>query len=242
MIQNFKFTLWDLYVFFLTGFVVCFSVVFYLCLDDLPLILNLLKEAKKIPATHILFLLPFLFTTIGLLIEPLANFSFKVYDSFFEAIRKKIRAWAKDKESKHPKIWEILDSDIVKSKLESDEILEKEIKENHMKFLETKIEKPYHFCKTYVLNNSLSQEFMTFLARFGFYRNISFFFVCLAISSFFIYQSRLGVGTGLLLALAYKVRSDQFYSYQSPTVFNSYLVDLAFKKKEESKKLENNNE
>lgn len=89
---------------------------------------------------------------------------------------------------------------------------------------------PFRVLKDYVEREQLAPTVMIFLSRFGFYRSVAAVTlvssVILAVTS----DSGLKAGglliAGILAALVFKARSDEFYSYIAPAVYRAALFDM----------------
>lgn len=232
MIENFKFTLWDIYVFFLTGFVVSFTAIIFCLISDPSILPTHFNEIEKISSGQLFLFCPLLFVSIGLLLEPISNISFKIIDKCFDGVRSLSKCIEFKKCYFVSQFFKILNHEIGFDPMNYSKKMENEIKQNHLGALSGKIENPYQFCKVYIQDKDLSKEFMVFLARFGFYRNISFTFLALAAVSFFHFQNSMGVVFAIAMSCLYKFRSNQFYSYLAPTVFTTYFIHKALDQKE----------
>jgi hypothetical protein len=207
MIEKVRVTLWDLLTFFLSGFLASIiTFAHFLVLNNDKCIL-FIKSFKDIPTSYILFVIPIFLTLIGMLIEPLANICDK---KLIAPILLKIK--------------------IIKSKNEEEK---EELKSIISKIIKTEINEEitnvYHFCKDYVEQKQLTTNFMIFLARFGFYRNVSFLCFIASIISPFLYDENsekiIASLIWLTLTVIYKKRSVDFFSYQAPTLYRCFLAD-----------------
>lgn len=207
MIEKVRFTLWDIFSFFLTGFLIAciYSLAFVVFGDyELNHIVTFLKE---LPSSVLLVVAPLLFTLIGMLIEPLAN--------YFDKYITKYLLW-----------WVQSQKDVTEGE---ENILKDEIKISYLGSLNGKIDNPYHFCKEYVETKQLSTTFMVFLSRHGFYRNCSFIsFVTgtlLAVYFWDFLQSTIAIILAYFFAAVFKKRSDDFFSYMAPAIYRAFLID-----------------
>ena len=207
MIEKIRLSLWDILTFFLSGFLFVIIATFYAAvLKDFSLE-KVINFVFKIPASISLFLLPLAFTLIGMLIEPLANYFDKLIS---DPIFKKLIG-----EKKKHKGREKVIEDFIKTKCLGE--------------LNSKIDNPFAICKEYVETKQLSTTFMVFLSRYGFYRNASFLcilsIILTLVSYGFNYTSVIISTIQLMLVIAFKKRSEDFYSYQAPSIYYAFLID-----------------
>lgn len=207
MVEKIRLTLWDIFIFFLTGFliaVILISSLLLLGIYEFNAFVNLIKE---LPSSILLVLAPLLFTLIGMLIEPIAN--------YFDKYILKYLLWWVDKQTD-------LNS-------EEEKILENEIKNKYLGSLNGKIDRPFSICKEYVETKQLSTTFMIFLSRYGFYRNLSFITfttgLALAIHISDKINSSIVMIVAYFLAAVFKKRSADFYSYMAPAIYRAFLID-----------------
>ena len=215
MIEKIRISLWDIFTFSFSGFLVAALVTGHTLVFKIITLADVKDFLIGLPVTTSLFVIPFGLTLVGLLLEPVANYF--------------------DKYILHP-LWVKAIAEKDKHKTE-EKVLEKEIRENFLGKLNGKIENPYPICKEYVETKQLSTTFMVFLSRYGFYRNVSFLFFVSGVTDLFI-SSSWGIGVGILiiwwiLAWTAKKRAQDFYSYLAPTVYRCFLIDKAFDNLEE---------
>ncbi|WHS99754.1 MAG: hypothetical protein LZT29_02783 [Pantoea stewartii] len=207
MIEKIRISLWDIFTFFMTGVFFSFlSALLFFLTNQVPLPNNLFSNLIKIPTTYIIVVMPVIFILLGLLIEPLANFSDRYLGKY-------IFFWIKTQNKK---------------RMENEKIMENYIKENCLGDLNSKMKNPYTLCKEYVETKQLSTTFMVFLARYGFYRNCCY----IVLSAGFLYTfSDLKLKSITVLLVIYllsaliKKRADEFYSYQATSVYSAFLID-----------------
>jgi len=210
MIEKIKISLWDIFTFYFSGFLVAALVTGHTLVFKLITLADVKDFLIGLSFTTSLFVIPFGLTLVGLLLEPVANY----FDEYIL----------------HP-LWVKTIPEKDKHKTE-EEVLAKEIRENFLGKLNGKIENPYPICKEYVETKQLSTTFMVFLSRYGFYRNVSFLFFVSGVTDLFI-SSSWKVGfviliIWLILAWTAKKRAQDFYSYLAPNVYRCFLIDKAF--------------
>lgn len=206
MVEKVRLTLWDIFSFFLTGFLLAIIISFIIVIYTEVTFNNYIVFLNNLSSSILLVLGPLLLILMGVVIEPLANYCDKY-------IFKYLFSWVNKQRDVH---------------CNEEKVLEKIIKKYYLGKLGKKIDNPFHMCKEYVETKQLSTTYMTFLSRYGFYRNCSFlmFFFGIIVSliecnnmSFFIF-----LFTYLLTSL-FKKRSQDFYSYMAPSVYRAFLID-----------------
>jgi len=208
MIEKIRVSLWDLFSFFLSGFLLTAVVLGHLLYLGSISFVQLKDFLFTMPAAQALFVFPLGFTLAGMLLEPIANY-------FDRWITSPVYELAFKPKQKH-KAEELM--------------LAEEIK--YLGSLSGKIENPYALCKDYVETKQLSTTFMVFLSRYGFYRNVSFLCIACAVSSAIIATSAGATSKGVVtvvawtfIAFLFKRRAEDFYSYQAPAVYRAFLID-----------------
>ena len=97
---------------------------------------------------------------------------------------------------------------------------------------------PYHWCKDYLVQAGLDTPYITFLSKFGFYRNMGFLFEINAIAVWavhgFYFESNLIASSLIFLCAFYVWRSNKFYKHTSRAVYGHYFVLRAQGKKAEA--------
>jgi len=207
MIERIRISLWDVFSFFLTGFLAAAAIV-VLVVAYGPLSPRELADALvQVPAAVVIVAAPLALTLFGLVIEPFANY----FDRF---VMKALFGWLIRPKAKHS---------------DEEEILAEEIKTNYLGSLCGKISNPYAICKDCVETKQLSTTFMVFLSRYGFYRNCAFLSVASGIAVAILSGSRLmsivAVIASVVVAVVFKRRAEDFYSYMAPTVYRAFLID-----------------
>lgn len=211
MVEKIRLSLWDIFSFFLTGFLATtVALVFFISFGVYPLE-QFLGDLKHYPVAITLVAAPLAFTLMGMLIEPIANYVDreavdKIYRFFGPSLGFKIRRCSAETE-----------------------LLAEEIRMKYLGSLNGRIDNPYHLCKEYVETKQLSTTFMVFLSRYGFYRNCAFIALASTIPLVLLLQrswaTLLGVIALLFAALIFKARSKEFYSYMAPAVYRAFLID-----------------
>ncbi|MCM2286836.1 MAG: hypothetical protein NDI81_18790 [Desulfobacula sp.] len=202
MIEKIRISLWDLLTFFMSGFLFTLVIGFHMYfLIGFPGL-----SPFEIPAPFILFVFPITFTLIGMLLEPISNLC--------------------DRAILGP-IWKVINPKSQKLNKEEAESLEKTIKDILYNEHKIKVDSIYHFCKDYIEQKQANTNFMVFLARFGFYRNVAFICFFSAVGTPFVfsigYIEWIIVTGWLFLLFLFKKRSNEFYSYLAPTVYRCFL-------------------
>lgn len=207
MLERIRVTLWDALTFFLTGFLVVAVIAAFWIYETSPNLSEVSSFLPDLSASIVLFIVPALFTLLGLLVEPFANY----FDRWVLKYTLKKLLFPTDVHA------------------EEERILVKEIRENYLGGLGDRITNPFQICKDYVESKSLSTTFEIFLARYGFYRNCSF--IAVVAGAYGIVTSetlcgRLVFGSAAVgLAYVFSRRSVDFYGYQAPAVFRAFLID-----------------
>ncbi len=207
MIEKIRVSLWDIFSFFLTG-MLAVSVSFVLGISFWgDSVQPLVSEILAVPAAVLIVLGALFFTMIGMLIEPLSNYS----DSILIG---RLFGWAGRAKEKH---------------LSEERILKVHIAENYLGTLNGLISNPYGLCKEYVETKQLSTTFMVYLSRYGFYRNCSFIAFAvlpvLVIELDGVISKFAGSFVCLVLVALFKRRSADFYSLMAPAVYRAFLID-----------------
>jgi hypothetical protein len=207
MIERIRVSLWDIFSFFLTGFLAAVVIMVVVILYG-PLTPKELAEALlQVPAALVIVAAPLALTLFGLVIEPFANY----FDRF---VMKPLFGWLIKPKAKHT---------------DEEELLAEEIKANYLGSLCGKIPNPYAICKEYVETKQLSTTFMVFLSRYGFYRNCAFISVASGVAIAVLSRSLLAgvvaVVASVVVAIVFKRRAEDFYSYMAPAVYRAFLID-----------------
>lgn len=207
MIEKVRVSLWDIFSFFLSGMLfaavaICIGFAFWP--NHTEILVNPALTAA--PSLQIIGG-TLLFTMIGMLVEPLANY----FDSI---VTERLFFWAARPKRKHR---------------DEEEALKNHISSRYMGSLNGLIENPYGICKEYVETKQLSTTFMVYLSRYGFYRNCAFVtFLSLIV---LLWQLNgcipriIAMLTCLTLIAAFKRRSADFYSLMAPSVYRAFLID-----------------
>lgn len=96
---------------------------------------------------------------------------------------------------------------------------------------------PFHFVKDSLIDTGHASLFLVFLSKYGFYRSCAVTFLFVSFRNMFVFNcaSLLSLGAFLALAVICYRRTKQFYDYQAPTLYRTYLMGL----KSKSSSLEN---
>lgn len=222
MIERIRISLWDVFAFFTSGCfaAICFAAFLFMqgSITD-----ERIELASKLPTALVLVVTPIIMMISGMLIEPLANSCERfilgpVIGLIFSPFNKN-----KD------------DVETESGRLEK--LIEEQLQVN------LGDESPYHYCKDYLIMNGLADQFNVFLSRFGFYRNASFICLILGCASFSLFSCSLeSCITPIIswpLALIYRKRSNDFFSYLAPTEYRSFLAHSAQSRNAPNKVQEN---
>jgi hypothetical protein len=208
MIEKVRVSLWDIFTFFMTGLLAgLVTLAFLICggANDISQVATLIST---VPPSVALIAAPLVMTLAGMLIEPIANYA----DRYF---LKYVLGWITT-----PKGGPVA---------AEEKLLESEIKEKYLGDLGERISRPYQICKDYVEYKQLSTTFMVFLARYGFYRNCSFIALVSGVAAVHSSSDLAGgFSIGLvcfLLAIIFRRRAEEFYSYQPGAIYRAFLID-----------------
>lgn len=198
MFEKGKLSFWDIGTYLTIGFFASLLFVLY-CVHGFELSApTYISKLKDFSAT-IAILTPILLLLIGMIIEPFAN-------TFIKEIEK-IKIFTPKKGRSIEKIVEIVDKKLPKSSL---------------------IDIRYRYCKSIVELKFPNSNHEIFLARFGFYRSLSFIFICILIANFFVknLSCTLQLINIINLYFAYiSLRRSQLYkSHMEYSVYINYLA------------------
>ena len=201
MIEKTKLSLWDFFVSALSGFGIVLNIVIH-CL-----FLRLTTVDKILQSNPALITVGGLLTIIlfGLFFEPLANYVTKLVTTC---------------PLKYPKEFGFKNWDA------EIRTLEKKACEYIPEGLEGST---YQYCKNWLLQNAADPSYMPFLAKYGFYRSMSFLLFLNCVSTPFIYQHDLLItvlisSSIFALALVYWRRAGDFYRHMSTTVYLRFIA------------------
>lgn len=207
MVEKIRISLWDVFTFFLTGmlfFAYFLGLLFFYLPYHFDSFLSILGRA---PAAASLVVAPLAFLLVGILIEPISNYTDRLLFRRFRFLTPAPKQKHADEES----------------------LLKAEICSTYLGSLNGKIENPYAICKEYVETKQLSTTFMVYLSRYGFYRNCAFLALVGGVFLFFLgsgFLHCLGVVVGSLVAVVvFKRRSEEFYALMAPTIYRAFLID-----------------
>jgi hypothetical protein len=207
MVEKIRVSLWDIFSFFLTGFLAATLVAILLVIYGPLTPKELLDGLSALPAAITIVAAPLALTLLGMIIEPFANY-------FDRYALKFIFAWMSKPKDKHVK---------------EEELLAEEIRSKYLGSLSGKVSNPYALCKEYVETKQLSTTFMVFLSRYGFYRNCAFLAVVSGVAVLTLDRSWFIGSVSLVVCLAaaavFKRRAEDFYSYMAPAVYRAFLID-----------------
>ena len=144
MIEKIRISLWDIFTFYFSGFLVTALVTGHTLVFKLIALADVKVFLSGLSVTTSLFVIPFGLTLVGLLLEPVANY----FDEYIL----------------HP-LWVKVITEKDKHKTE-EKMLAKEIRENFLGKLNGKIENPYPICKEYVETKQLSTTTFTHIFNY----------------------------------------------------------------------------
>ena len=205
MIEKVKIGIWDLFAYLLPGTVIVISVMVHcLCTGTIKF-----SQLQKVPGAVTVVVVVLVLVVLGLLLEPLTNFLFKLPTLF-----KNQSCMCKlNFSSIGFKDWD--------NSLSILEEKAKQVAEDHGDHFSFKN------CKSWVVLNGDMEEFNSFLGKYGFYRNITIINVLNIVVALFLYESFakwIVCGVLLLLAKLYSYRSDVFYRHQEEVIHNQYII------------------
>ena len=205
MIEKVQVTLWDLFVYVLSGalaaLIVCAHLVAtnYLTLGAISIVLGCSPSALILEAAIILPL-------FGLIVEPLANYV--DYRGRF-VIRWALHRWSSELPGeREAEAIERPMSELIRTSYMSPELAQ--------------VVQPYDWCKDVLLQRGVPTPYMAFLAKFGFYRNIAFLSYANALILLVLYPiSGFTLTVALVsfvLGAAFSCRSHRFYHHLTRAV------------------------
>jgi len=208
MHKQIKFSLWDAFSYYVAGWVVLVSLGLHIYGANTDVKLQL-DAVDGMVLGLALFLLPLIF---GLFVEPLANLSEKLLGPLLSSLVQRVaRFFSRGNQ--------------VPTARSLRELAEETIPEEIRSSISS-----YHWCKNYLDQQGVVTNYMTFLAKFGFYRNIAFVFAANALSIPMVHgrcPAQLGLAVALLLlACVFGWRSSVFYGHMGQAIFGHYLVAL----------------
>lgn len=204
--EKLRLTLWDFFTFFMTGVFACLLILAYLLLRTQVSLDSIEGNLSKISGATTVAGFVIAATLVGMIVEPFANF----FDRF-------LNRHIKNYEDKH------------KYALDKDDTEIKDRLCNDIRIADgLTLANLYFYAKDYVEQYQLAPNLITFLSRYGFYRNASLItlvggFGLTVTSPSFYGVVAWGLGTILSFA-AFKYRGDQFLSYMAPMVYRTALI------------------
>lgn len=209
MIEKINISLWEFFVYFLTGLFVSLLVASHCCLhhgfSDIQNVFIF-----KIPSVLLLLILPTLAILIGLIIEPIGNY----YGRIVITIEKKLGKFSPNNDLKD---WSCQIDQAFKEFVKKD--IPSELSENIQ---------VYNWCKDYIKQKNINTNFIVFLSMFGFYRNLEFIMFLNTVSIFFLYSNSLVKYVFILISILsifiFRRRSLIFYNHMSLTVYQNYVI------------------
>lgn len=208
MFEKTKLSLWDFFVSTLSGFAIVLSVLVH-CLFKGLITWEIILDSSSALIAVAGFLIILL---LGLLFEPLANYATKILTTC---------------PYNYPELFGFKTWD---GKIKSFEKIART-------YIPEEIEgETYQYCKNWLQQNASDVFYMSFLAKYGFYRSMFFLLLLNAICIPFIYQSvciKIIILSSflLVLALVYLHRSGDFHRHMNTTVYMQFISLLNTKNK-----------
>lgn len=207
MIEKFKFSLWDVLTFFITGVIIVILGKYYGILSQIENIFGTSEITNGVFYVILTY-------TVGVIYEPISNTLFKHLDKVYCKL-----PWNKY---------------LRKFKAENDTVYKpivEEIIKNKFKLSDDKIDS-YQVAKLSVMQNGKPNTFMIFLSRFGFYRSLStiaFFniipYIILKYDSGNIWLSIIIIISTYILHLFLYNRAKEFYYYAGSEVYRNFIIN-----------------
>lgn len=207
MLEKFKFSLWDIFTFLVTGIIIIIFCKYYGILIKIE---NVLGTSEMINGVFYIIIT----YTVGVIYEPISNIVYTFLDKIYLNLpwNKYLRKLKDERDLVYkPKVEEI-----IKNKYNlSDEKME-----------------IYQVAKLSVMQNDKPNTFMVFLSRFGFYRNLStlaiFNIIPYTILKFDCLNLCLSIIIILIVFILHLLlynRAKQFYFYAGNEVYRNFIIN-----------------
>lgn len=207
MIEKLKFSLWDIFIFFITGVIIVIISKYYGIYNKIE---NIFGNSEIVNGVFNIIIT----YTVGIIYEPISNTLFKYMDKLYL-----IFPW-----NKYLKKYKDEQDLVYKPKAE-------EIIKNKFKLVDDRMES-YQVVKLSVLQNGKPNSFMIFLSRYGFYRSLStivFFNIFLYVIYEFDYEK---IWLSIVIIIALYVlhlflynRAKEFYYYAGNEVYRNFIIN-----------------
>lgn len=200
MFEKTKLSLWDFFVSMLTGFAIVLSVLVHCLFKGLITWEIILDSSSALIAVAGLLTI----LLLGLLFEPLANYATKILTTC---------------PYNYPKLFGF--------KTWDDKI--KSFEKKASTYIPEEIEgDTYQYCKNWLQQNASDVFYMSFLAKYGFYRSMFFLLLLNGICTPFMYQhsciKTVVISSSMFaLALVYLRRGGDYYRHISATVYLQFI-------------------
>lgn len=202
--EKIKLSLWDIFVYISSAIVIHLA----LALNEYFLIgtsisVNAFDLLNFNNEFVILFVSMFYFLIFGKLLEPLANEVFTLTSKLVNHLK------APDKSED--------------DKIELKQLVIEKILNDH----KIKVEgSPYHYVKDFLTDQGRNALFLVFLSRYGFYRNCYFVTLVLIVRNIAsgLCIPLVSLPLLIILAILYYRRTNQFLSFQEPTLYRTFLM------------------
>lgn len=199
MLEKVNLSLWDVGAYLIIGFFVSIITLTYCFIKNVIDPLVFFAEIRNYSAILVI-LMPICFLFLGMTIEPFANLAVKKIEktSFFKA-----------KESRNKdKLISIIEASLPDPKLKDVNI--------------------YKYCKAVLENKSPNSKHEIFLARFGFYRSLSFIFITISAANIIILEITVTsiLSSFLFIAVAHQClkRAQLFKVHLEESVYYNYIA------------------
>ena len=205
MFEKIRVSIWEWFVYFLSGFLGLISIVVSFNLNG---DINIYTYIDKVRGVDI-FILILLLILIGKLIEPFAN----LFDKAISYLAKKcvfISAILGDS-SNNKWMKEITDQYVP--------LIKKKVPEEF-----SSDEFVFRWAKDFLIQQDLNSDGLIFLTRYGFYRSVAFILFSTGVV-YMVNNENFIVGLILIVAsFVYRFRSGNFYVHLNQSVYNNFLV------------------
>lgn len=210
MFEKLQVSIWDLLTYVISGVLMIVNLelltnlkLINLCYTDLFLQPVFIKNEFLVAGYY--FALVYL---IGAFLEPISNLIFDVLDKVFIKLPWNKKLFERDKN--------------IESSYKNQA---KKIIENDYKIIDINI---FGFAREYVVQKDVKTNYMAYLSKFGFYRNLSIFplldFAIITICEFSWIKLIISFIICLILNQIFYIRSKRFYQYTGTAIYNVFLM------------------
>lgn len=217
MIEKLQISLWDLFVYFFSGIILIFSILIHLYLSDSHIICTFQKFYQNSEFSS-LIILSAISIMLGLIFEPISNAINDIVSKTKELVVKYL----------HRNIF-FLSNINTNWSTEIEERYKKEVINSIPTVLKNKAE-PYHWAKDYLIQKNIPGPYITFLSKYGFYRNLGFILYINAFIMVFLYELNMQnifiIILLIVIAIFSRYRSEKFYNHLTSSVYRHYLINI----------------